>query len=175
MCVCVLGGGGTRCPDFILLSTKCTLLKATRPPREHTVFPDSLFGLEEHSDEKGWCYGAALPTPAPCSQTLHLYKVHACVFTTVLLKFLQRLLSPFCIPGAILHPNVPDFCRFWRVLMRRIWRWRHTRCTTSARGLTFCYYFQRRRFVLTYFGIVWGAEYQCKWNLLLPACWIELF
>lgn len=44
-----------------------------------------------------------------------------------------------------------------------------------ARGLTFCYYFRRRRFVLTYFGSrdCWGTEHQCKWNLLLPACWIS--
>lgn len=44
-----------------------------------------------------------------------------------------------------------------------------------SRGLTFCYYFRRRRFVLTYFGSrdCWGTEHQCKWNLLLPACWIS--
>lgn len=44
-----------------------------------------------------------------------------------------------------------------------------------ARVLTFCYYFRRRRFVLTYFGSrnCWGTEHQCKWNLLLPACWIS--
>lgn len=44
-----------------------------------------------------------------------------------------------------------------------------------ARGLTFCYYFRRRRFVLTYFGCrdCWGTDHQCKWNLLLPACWIS--
>lgn len=161
------------------------------------MFSNSLFGLGKHTDEKGWGYSSTLSlrgslprhTLTSLQFQLQCLLTKLCIFTMCvcihhcLVKILQWLLSAsayrmqYC---ALICPSImptdlesADTAHFAAEASESHESGAFT--PERARGLTFCYYFRRRRFVLTYFGSrdCWGTEHQCKWNLLLPDCWIS--
>lgn len=143
---------------------KCTLLKATHPQRNTLCFPTHFSGWENtlmKKDDAIATYSVFVAAPQ-----LQFLLTKFCIFTVCmcihycLVKILQWLLraSAFCMQYcALICPRTmpadlesADTAHFAMEASKSHESGAFT--PERARGLTFCYYFRRRRFVLTYFG-----------------------